>query len=375
MKIFRFLLCLLLVGIVLVFVLYLPTQKIKPIAYTELGIPSADQYDPGVRARSPWDMTVWDDFLYVGSGDFDANAGPVAVIRRNLTTMEWETGAPLPEEEIDRFCVIDGKLTIPGIDPQESWEFGNYYVLNDGEWVKHRTIPDGVHTFDLVEFDGKIFAGIGAPEEYSPIVASSDDGETFSHVDLYKNGEKLDTTQWSDVRTYNLFTLRGNLYAFILFRGAKSGSVEIYRYSDGTFAYDNTWSGKIRMKSITYIPLSAKYEYNGKLFFATGNLYVTDDANEIRQISFPDGTTVYDLVESKGKLYALCGEPQEDGTIRVSVWANSKKKDEAFSELFYFFYEIPPLSLAVDRKTFFVGLSDTHAENEKNGMILQIEYK
>ena len=129
------------------------------------------------------------------------------------------------------------------------------------------------------------------------------------------------------------------------------------------------------MKSISYVPLSSKYEYNGKLFFATGNLYVTDDANEIRQISFPDGTTVYDLVESKGKLYALCGEPQEDGTVRVSVWANSKKKDEAFSELFYFFYEIPPLSLAIDQKTFFIGLSDTHAENEKNGMILQIEYK
>ena len=345
------------------------------VQYTELGVPSSDQYETGVRARSPWDMIVWDGYLYVGSGDFDANAGPMSVRRMKLQTGEWENVATLPEEEIDRFCVVDGKLTIPGIDPQEDWEFGNYYVLQNGEWIKNRVITHGVHTFDLVGYDGMIFAGIGAPEEFSPVVLSDDGGATFRHVELRKNGETLDTTQWSDVRTYNFFTLRGNLYAFILFKGAKSGTIELYRYTDGRFEYDNTWAGKIKMKSISYIPLSSKYEYNDKLFFATGNLYVTEDAETITQIPFPESVTVYDLVSENGKLYALCGSLQEDGTVRVSVWSNSRKNDVAFNELFYFEYSVPPLSLAVRNNFFYIGTSDVRNENDKNGMILQIEYK
>ena len=75
------------------------TPASKPAAYTELGIPSAAEYETGVRARSPWDMIVYDGALYVGSGDFDANAGPVPIYRYDPTSQTWSSGAALPEEE------------------------------------------------------------------------------------------------------------------------------------------------------------------------------------------------------------------------------------------------------------------------------------
>ncbi|MBE6638409.1 MAG: hypothetical protein E7616_02995, partial [Ruminococcaceae bacterium] len=41
---------------------------IDSIAYDELGIPSSERYSKGVRARSPWDMVIYDNKLYIGGG-------------------------------------------------------------------------------------------------------------------------------------------------------------------------------------------------------------------------------------------------------------------------------------------------------------------
>ena len=375
MKKYRVLCWIALVVIVLIFIFFFPERVSVRVAYKDLGIPSSAQYETGVRARSPWDMAVWDGYLYVGAGDFDANAGPVTIWRYGQKTGEWESSEPLLEEEIDRFCVVDGKLVVPGIDPQEDWEFGNYYVLENGEWVKNRVLPDGVHTFDVVSYKGMIFAGLGVEEGKYPVVMSEDGGETFRHVELHKNGEPLDTSTREIVRVYNLFVIRDELYAFFLFRSARAGTIEIYKYSDGVFVYDNTWAGKIKIKSIAYLPVLSKPIYHDKLFFTTGNLYVTDDMENLTQIPFPNSETVFDIASANGKLYALCGEKLEDGSIRVSVWMNSKGDDENFTESFYFEYPIPPLSLAVSGNTFYIGMANTPEENDLNGTILQIDFR
>lgn len=377
---YRILSAFVLVFIILFFVVCPPVRLPVRVSYTELGVPTSDRFETGVRARSPWDMMIWDGFLYVGSGDYDVNAGPIDVERMNLRTGEWENSGTLPEEEINRFRVVDGKLAVPGIDPQENWDFGNYYVLSDGEWVQNRVLPDGVHTFDVVSYNGMIFAGLGVEEGEYPIVMSDDGGATFRHVEMWKDGERLDTTGRVWVRVYNLFTLQGNLYAFFVFRSREATTMDLYRYTNERFEYDTTWLdntlkvAKIKFKSFAYSPIPAITEYKNKLFFTTGNLYVTDDAKTLTEIPFPDSETVYDLVSHNGKLYVLCGAPQEDGCVRVSVWANSKKNDSSFTELFYFDYPIPPLSLAVKNNIFYIGMSDTTAENDLNGTILQVKY-
>lgn len=349
-------------------------RVISDIPYTELGIPSEEQYPTGLRARSPWDMIVWDGHLYVGGGDFDANTGPLGIYSLDLSTGEWESSDLLPEEEFNRFCVVDGQLLVPGIDPKESWDLGNYYVLNDGEWIQKRVLPNGVHAFDVVSFDGKIFAGLGVESEYTPIVVSSDGGETFFPVVIEKDGETLDTTGLDIVRVYDLFVFADHLYASLLYGNGSPYSYELYRYENGRFVFDNDWSGKVKRKSISYRLICEKVEYNNRLYIATGNLYVTTDLKEMTVVNFPYKETVFDLAVDGGKLYALCARRQDDGTIRVSVWKKNGNDPKVFTQLFNFTYPIAPLSLAVNEGAFYIGMSNTGSENELNGTILKILY-
>lgn len=352
---------------------YLSKPK-HDISYTELGIPSSDLYPDGIRARSPWDMIVWDGSLYVGGGDYDANTGPIGIYRLDLKSSEWESSPLLPEEEFDRFRVIDDRLTAPGIDPKESWEFGNYYVLQDGEWTKKRVIPNGVHTFDLAENDGLIFASLGVEEGYSPIAVSDDGGETFRPVEMWKDDQIIDTSDFDQVRSYDLFVLDGQVYASFL---STHGSTlyELYRYEDGKFVFDNRWNGKVKRKAISYKLICDQAVYRERLYLATGNLYVTTDLNEIEQIEMPNGELVYDVAVTDAGLYILCGEKREDGTVVVSVWKQLGRDPSDFRLMFDFVYSIPPLSFAVLDGTFYIGMSDTLNENESNGMILKVVYR
>ena len=349
-------------------------KVITDIPYVELGIPSEEQYPTGIRARSPWDMAVWDGYLYVGGGDFDANTGPLGICRMNLETLSWETSDLLPEEEFNRFRVVNGQLTVPGIDPKEGWELGNYYVLNDGTWTQKRVLPDGVHAFDIVEYDGKIFAGLGVPDGVSPIVVSLDGGETFTPVEIKKNGEVVDTTSQDTVRVYDFFTYGDRLYASFIYGNPAPMVYELYRYEDGCFTYDNKWAGKVARRAISYRMICEKAEYGGRLYLATGNLYVTTDLNEMTTVSFPYSASVFDLAIENGKLYALCARRQDDGNVRISVWRKNGNSPTNFVQLFNFSYPIAPLSLAVNDGAFYIGMSDTLSENELNGMILKIVY-
>ena len=348
---------------------------ISDIPFTELGIPSESTYPTGIRARTPWDMIVWDGALYVGGGDFDANSGPLPIYRLDLETNEWSASDLLPEEEFNRFCVLGDELTVPGIDPKEGWELGNYYVQTDGVWEQKRVLPNGVHCFDMVEYDGRIYAGLGVPDTESPIVVSEDGGETFVSVEMQKDGERVDTTGLDTVRVYDLFILGDRLYASFLYGNGSPYAYELYRYENGVFVFDNDWNGKVKRRAISYRMICEKVEYNDRLYLATGNLYATSDLDEMTGVTFPYSAAVFDLAVDGGRLYALCARRQDDGNVRISVWRKSGTGVANFIQLFNFEYPIAPISFAVKDGVFYIGMSDTANENELNGMILKIIYR
>ena len=348
---------------------------ISDIPFTEIGIPSESTYPTGIRARTPWDMIVWDGALYVGGGDFDANSGPLPIYRLDLETNEWSASDLLPEEEFNRFCVLGDELTVPGIDPKEGWELGNYYVLNDGVWEQKRVLPNGVHCFDMVEYDGRIYAGLGVPDTESPIIVSEDGGETFVSVEMQKDGERVDTTGLDTVRVYDLFILGDRLYASFLYGNGSPYAYELYRYENGVFVFDNDWNGKVKRRAISYRMICEKVEYNDRLYLATGNLYTTSDLDEMTVVTFPYSAAVFDLAADGGRLYALCARRQDDGNVRISVWRKSGTGVANFIQLFNFEYPIAPISFAVSNGVFYFGMSDTANENELNGMILKIIYR
>lgn len=153
-----------------------------------LGIPLAQRYKneaygaSGAYARNVWALKAYDGRLYIGAGNSSnggpaSNAGPVPVISFDPATKRFSQEWNAPDEQLDVFRVFsDGLLYIPGHDPKEDWKLGNFYRRGkgvSGKWEKVRTLPDGVHCYDMAEFDGKLLAcGYGTYE-------STDSGKTF----------------------------------------------------------------------------------------------------------------------------------------------------------------------------------------------------
>ncbi len=343
------------------------------IKYRELGIPSEESYPENFKARCVWDMAVHGDRLFIGGGDYDANAGPVDVWCWDIGEKTWTKSGTVPDEEISRFCSINDCLTVPGTDPQGDWELGNYYIWKNGEWETLRVIPGGIHNFDMVEFDGAIFAGLGVTEGEYPISCSKDGGATFYPVEMIKNGLPLET-RGRQIRVYDFVQLNGVLYAVFYCYDDTALTYELYRYDGEFFVFDSTLLGKVHQIKYFNNIMGGKAEFKGKLFFATGYLYATDDMENFLRISFPDSENVYDLCTADGCLYVLCGKLREDGRYRVSVWKNESGEDTDFEEIFAFLYDAPPLSLVRHGSSFYMGMGDYSAENRKNGMVLAVEW-
>jgi len=343
------------------------------VSYTELGIPTSERYVTDTVARSPWDMVIWENRLYIGSGNYDTNAGPVDIWCYLIADGTWKNSGTLPEEEIDRFCIINDRLFAPGIDPQEDWTLGNHYTFDNGQWVKHRNINGGLHTFDIVEYDDMMFVGLGVLRGSYPVVCSEDGGRIFNNVTFFKNGVAVDTAKSENVRVYDLFVFKDELYAAFLY-GDTEPTYDLYRYENGAFVYDNSWYGKIHQIKYTNNIISAKTDFKGSMFFTTGYLYATEDMTNFKHIVFPNSETVYDICCDDERIYALCGSKQEDGKYKITVYANKGQNVEDFKALFTFVYDIPPLSFAKQDDKFFIGMSETKSGNDKNGSIILIEY-
>ena len=137
-----------------------------------IGIPTKAYYPSNNIARCIWDMTIFDNKLYIGCGDYNNNSGPTPVPYCDLDDLgNWKEQAVFQDEPLGRFLLIDDKLTIPGFDPIGSPELGTYYQLENGVWQTKSGLLDGLHNYDLVRYDGKLFAGIGAYLGSTPIIA------------------------------------------------------------------------------------------------------------------------------------------------------------------------------------------------------------
>lgn len=351
------------------------------IEYVFLGTPLADRYSNGERARCALDLIFYNEMLYAGSGDYDINLGPATISRYDPGYDVWDTSATVPDEEVNRFFVIDGKVMTPGIDPKEDWDLGNYYVLSDDglTWEKVRTIPNGIHTFDMIEYGEGIFVGCGVSSGGHPVRVSWDGGETFTPVEMRKDGVFLDTTAYDFVRTYDFFLREGILYATLHLSTSSDlppmpTRRELYRYDaeNGIFVFEADLQGVYEYKRNTFVYVDAKAEFDGALYLTTGVFYDASDLTSPKRIELCEGETVSDLYLANGKLYALTYKPEGEG-YRIKVYAKTSA-EEAFKEQFNFYYDVPAASLAVDDTDFYLGMGYTRKSHEKNGDVLYINY-
>jgi len=178
------------------------------------------------HARAVWDMQTFDGHIYLAHGSVASNPGPVDVWFFDPSSNTFRTEFAVDDESIWEFVDCDDKLLVMGPDATESHEWGNLYIFDGVNWAKHRNLPNVIHGFSCLFYDGMIFAvgnryvtsenGVGYSDD--AVFVSDDDGATW---------EMLLERAEHDV--YWPFELSGDLYA------CSAYSHGVYRYVDDNF--------------------------------------------------------------------------------------------------------------------------------------------
>lgn len=345
----------------------------------ELGVVCDGWYGAGVTANYAWDVKVWDGKVYRGAGDYGENSGNTTILAYNIATHIWEKTGSAADEAIHSFEEIGGTLFAPGIDSRGSWDYGNYYVLQeDGKWKQIGNLPNGVHCFDMVECDGKIFAGLGTEKTGNTVAVSEDGGKKFTFAPLYKDGKLMDLSGYKSSRTYEFVKYNGEVYALVRFTLEFGGEWAVFRYADGKMHY-LTNGVKLLGSSTSRKYFGGEFEFDGACYIATGGLtVVTDFANQEnwKQIPMPGGETVVDAFLRDGVIYTLAYAQNRNPSThnvesyRTVIYKSTTGKEGSFQEVLSFDYTNTPMSFDWDGKHFYIG-TGPGKESAKVGMVLR----
>lgn len=205
----------------------LASREVRP---EQVGNSAALAYPDQPYARNIWDMEVYDDRLYFGSGNSantgpSQNAGPAPVV--SFDGSRFRTEFLTSEEQVAVFREIDGELYIPGHDPRppDGLDLGNYYryvCATKCDWVKFRNIPQGLHAYDVREYRGALVVSGGSANQPISAWVSRDGGKTWDAAGLLTNSDYATPDNPSGTfsgyapagsRLWSLFELGGELYA------------------------------------------------------------------------------------------------------------------------------------------------------------------
>ena len=344
----------------------------------ELGIVSNRNYGPVSIANTAWDIKVWNGQVYRGAGDYNENAGKVPILSFDIATNRWQFHGDMPDQAIHSYEVINGTLYAPGIDPTGSWDAGNFYYLKDGKWKTMRTIPNGIHNFDMIEFDGKIFAGVGTEDADDTVAVSTDEGASWTYVPLYKDGQPLDTSGYKWSRTYEFTRYNDQLYALISFQLNIGSSYMVFRYEDGKMVWlSDQVSRLISGSSVSRKYWGGEFEFDGACYLTLSSLYAIrdfSDQDSYEKIEMPNDERVADAFLKDGVIYVLAFQ-QDRKTLEytITIYKSTTGKTGSFTPVQTFTRTVAPCSFDTDGTYFYVGMGYNNNDKAKSGMILRVK--
>ena len=355
-------------------------NKMESDGIVELGIPTAYDYSDKLTANCAWDLLLWEGKIYRGAGDYGENSGQTRIWAYDIESQKWSRTGTASDESIHRFVMLDGVPTAIGTDPIGSPEFGNFYQLINGKWKMNNTIFGGVHVYDMVVFDGKVFAGIGTQKGWYPVSLSAD-GVKFEQVPFYKDGEVLAIDDYDFSRVYELLVCNGKLYAVTALYSHSGDmaiiSYSLFQYTNGHMEYVMDASSYFETGGASYNYINVEFNLNDTFYFGgyQGFFAVTDFEKEsgIQKIALPDGEIVADCIVDKETVYLLCYTPSKtsEGMYDIVIYKTAAMEEGSFEKVKSFTYAVCPLSFVKDTQCFYIGMGNV-GENEKNGMLLQI---
>lgn len=364
----------------------------KAPGFYELGIPSSESYtDFHINARNPWDMIVGGGKLYIGGGDYDFNTGPADIWVYDIKTEKWSNSGAVEDEQIGRFIRLGNKIIAPGIDPRYDPENGRCYVLGDGKWETFCEVPDAVHTFDIIEFNGKLFFGIGT-DDYSkktPIKVSSDGGKTFADVTVYYESVPVPEMEGCVcLRATDFFIANGELYCLLVANNGKYHEYRYFKYDGKNFQFHSKFGPNKSFANWQRSRIGEKVTFGDFCFLTTGYLYKTKNFTETTEVPSPynpepDRHTLISLeTPDKGFVMDLLAEEnQETGKTELYILSSTKDNkttiwkyisDTEFQEIYSFDYSVMAMSFAKYENRFYIGMGGNNNQKDTVGTIVEI---
>ncbi|MDO4570130.1 MAG: hypothetical protein Q4D38_07095 [Planctomycetia bacterium] len=367
----------------------------------DLGIPHKERFPDGEKAyaRNIWDMISYQGRIYLGCGAYDnvppaANAGPVPVIAWDTETNSFVTEENrLPDEQLDNFKVFsDGLLYAPGIDPRQGWDLGNFYRRNaDGKWEVVRTMPKGVHNFDMTEFDNKIFScgyGIAISENRGKTMLLRELGlERVRTYVFLRFPERLFSARiFAFEQNGEEFFAEMNVYVPEKkdFDAIKISSEDLFPGLSKTFRLPEDFKPKPDQKPFFGAFIRRTFEFQNRVLYSVGSrdgffLYSAENPEGNRfntaRIPLPENTKPEDLYVHEDALYLLTstanlkpGETLKPGEIPEfinQVWMSTDGIH--FEPLFHFRAPLFARSFAISGSDFYFGLGTHYKRDPQTG--------
>jgi hypothetical protein len=248
-------------------------------------------------------------------------------------------------------------------------------MLKDGKWEQGRKLPNGIHCFDMLEHEGKIFAGLGTEKVGDTVAVSEDGGKTYKFVPLYKDGNVFKLSGATSSRTYEFVKLGGYVYALVNFQ-LNTGFSRWYtfRYADGKMDYMGEGIKLTEGSSFTRKYFGGEFELSGTCFVTMGYLCAIKDFSDPaswQKVSMPNSGKVSDAFLKDGTIYVLSSRQNKDKTYHTIIYKSTTGEPGSFEEVVSYDYSGFPLSFDYDGECFYVGTS-SNPLSDLVGMVLRI---
>jgi hypothetical protein len=297
---------------------------------------------PDPFSRNVWDLQTVQNRVLIGSGDAWRNTGTnkqkIEVVSYN-PEQGFQKEFTVDDEQIHRFVLAGARVFVPGFDPLEDWSLGNFYTLETRClapipcWSKTRTIPFGVHTYDIAEFAGKLYATIGGFDaEVKPgLLESSDGGQTWQSVT---------TPELLGLTFTRFFELNGELYAVQEVRPDSSSGLA--KLQNGVFSsagiqgsalvpdQPSTWRGRLGRITASGSKLFYTAASQGNNVALPEALYSASGNLQAQHLPLQVGERPTDILPLETGVAVLAVTPSPDGYLNRVYTTDGTSLTERF---------------------------------------------